>query len=302
MKKLLAVLLALVMVLSLAACGGEKDKKTDDGINIEIEKDEAVAPENDSDDTNFTETTLKDNDVATAKILSIDPNGDWGFTLKLYLENKTDKELLFSIDDAAINGLLIDPFFATTLASGKKSTEEVTFSRDQMKEYGIEHAAKITFTLSAMDNEDFMADPLLEEPCTIYPYGKGAYDDVFQYTSDSDDVVIFDTEEYTMIVTAIDPENLWGYAAKVYVENKTDVSLMFSVDSAAINDFQIDPLWSMVVPAHMKSFSEVSWFEEEMADQGIETVEKIWLEVSVTNWDNWLDSPMAEAEIEFAPF
>ena len=302
MKKIIALLLALLLVFSLAACGGEKEEKESGKLQIDIEKDETFNPEDYLSDYYFPETVLKDNDVATAKILSIDPNGDWGFTLELYLENKTDKTLMFSVEDAAINHVLVDPFFATELSAGQKTTEEVAFSNETIAEYGIENVAKITFTLSATDAEDFAADPYLDEPCTIYPYGQGAYEEVFQYTPGENELVVFDTEDCTMIITGIDPGNMWGYAAKVYIENKTDMTLMISADNAALNDFDMDPLWAVEVPAHRQGFSEITWFSEDLEDQGIETVEKIWLEISVSNWDDWMADDILNKEIEFAPF
>ena len=302
MKKIIALLLALLLVFSLAACGGEKEEKEGGKLQIDIKKDETFNPEDYLSDYYFPETVLKDNNVATAKILSIDPKGDWGFTLELYLENKTDKTLMFSVEDAAINHVLVDPFFATELSAGQKVTEEVAFSNETIAEYGIENVAKITFTLSATDAEDFAADPYLDEPCTIYPYGQGAYEEVFQYTPGENELVVFDTEDCTMIITGIDPGNMWGYAAKVYIENKTDMTLMISADNAALNDFDMDPLWAVEVPAHRQGFSEITWFSEDLEDQGIETVEKIWLEISVSNWDDWMADDILNEEIEFAPF
>ena len=107
MKKIIALLLALLLVFSLAACGGEKEEKEGGKLQTDIEKDETFNPEDYLSDYYFPETVLVDNDQVTAKITAIDPKGDWGYTLKIFLENKTDFKLMFSLDGTNVNDVAV---------------------------------------------------------------------------------------------------------------------------------------------------------------------------------------------------
>ena len=73
MKKLFSTLLALALFCSLLTIGA------------------ACA------DYEYPGETLVDNAYCSVTVKSIDPDNMWGYTLKLLLENKSDKELMFSI-------------------------------------------------------------------------------------------------------------------------------------------------------------------------------------------------------------
>ena len=92
MKKLMSIMLALLMVLMLAACGdAEADEvSTPDAVtegNIAVQ-DETQETENETEIV-FEEMTVVDNEYCTIKITEIIPDDVWGYTLKLYLENKS---------------------------------------------------------------------------------------------------------------------------------------------------------------------------------------------------------------------
>lgn len=93
----------------------------------------------------------------------------WGYTLKVFLENKTDKNLMFSADDVSVNGFMCDPFWACTVAPGKKANEKITFSEKSFQENGIEAVEEITFTLHIYDSNDFSAESVLKETFTVKP-------------------------------------------------------------------------------------------------------------------------------------
>ena len=52
----------------------------------------------------FPETVLTDNDYCTVTVTGIDPDDLFGYSLKLRLENKTDRELMFSLRRVSVNG------------------------------------------------------------------------------------------------------------------------------------------------------------------------------------------------------
>lgn len=302
MKKFLAILLCLLLVVSLAACGGKEEKKADkDGVQTDNEKDKTMNLEDYLSDYYFPETVLVDNDQLTAKITAIDPKGDWGYTVKAYFENKTDKALMFSIDRASVNDVMCDPFFATEISAGKKSNEEITFEDNTLEELGITQITKIEFTLSAYDSEDFAADPVLEETYTLYPLGEESVEEYVRAES-AKELQVFDTEDCTMIITGVEPEGFWGYTLNVYLRNKSGKNLMFAVDDAAVNDMECDPFWAEEVAAGKHAVTQISWFEEDFEEQGIETVEKLWLELRVSDADDWMADDLVNEEIEFAPF
>lgn len=115
---------------------------------------------------------IPDNEFCTFKINSIEADNMWGYTLKAYLENKTDLELMFSLSNVSVNGFMCDPLWAATVTSGMKSNEEISFTSESFERNGIVDVTDITFTLSVYDNNDWAADHLVSEEFTIYPLAK----------------------------------------------------------------------------------------------------------------------------------
>ena len=92
-----------------------------------------------------------------------------GYGVKVFLENKTDKELMFSVDQVSVNGYMCDPLWATTVAAGKKANEQITFFKSDLEENNITKVEEITFTLNVYDNNDWTAEHLVTETFTIKP-------------------------------------------------------------------------------------------------------------------------------------
>ena len=113
------------------------------------------------------EVVSVDNETCTFAILSVDPDGEWGYTLNCYLENKTDSYLQFSWNDVSVNGYMCDPCWGDTVAPGKRAISQISFMNDSLKENSIEVVEEIEYTLRVSDEKDWFADPLVE---TVFQY------------------------------------------------------------------------------------------------------------------------------------
>lgn len=91
------------------------------------------------------------------------------YSLQVYLENKTDRNLMYSWDMVSVNGYMIEPFWAMSVAAGKKACSEITFYRSDLEANGIENVSDIEFTLLVSDYDNWDASSLLEETYTYTP-------------------------------------------------------------------------------------------------------------------------------------
>ncbi len=281
-KKFAAMFAAVSLAASLSACGSEPAATVPAGsAPIQTEPTQSTtAP------AAFEEILLRDDENCTVKITAIEEDGLWGYTLKTYLENKTDKELMFSVSNASVNGFMCDPFWAVTVSAGMKANEEIHFMEEDLKRSGIETVTDIEYTLRVYDSNDWDAEDLVNEPVTIYPLGEEAVQP-FTRQSVADEIVLFDDDNCTMIVTGFDPESIWGYTMNVYLENKTGENLMFSIGDAAVNGFMCDPFWAETVAPGKRSNTTVSWMTQDFEENGITEVDSLTLPIRVYNADNW---------------
>lgn len=295
-KRTTAFWLAMLLVLSLAGCRGnvEIGQPTEEGTaQTTTQPQTTTAPV-------FQELVLVDDGNCTFKIMAIDTQSIWGYTLKVYLENKTDKNLMFSLDDVSINGYMCDPFWAATVNAGMKSNSEVNFSTADLERNGITEVTEIEFELNVYDSEDWTADQLIDEDFTVYPLGEAAVKRP-ERTAQSEDMVLFDNEHCTMIITGFDPQNAMGYTVNVYLKNKTDDDLMFSLNDPSVNGYMCDPFWAVEVDDGKACNTTITWLASSLEENGITTVETLTLPVRVYPADDWMANAYIDETFNIKP-
>ena len=112
---------------------------------------------------------MVDNDAVSITILGTEKDEIWGYTVKLYLENKTDKEVMFTTEEDSINGYMVDPFFSVSLAPGACMYSGISWSDSTLEESGIDKVESIEMVMRAYDIEDWSADDLVNERVTYKP-------------------------------------------------------------------------------------------------------------------------------------
>ena len=110
-----------------------------------------------------TDMVIVENDQLTAIVTGHEENGVWGYTVNLYLENKTSNEVMFSVEEASVNGTMEDPFFAKSVLPGKCAFTSMSWSDTMLEDDGITSVEEIEFLLRAYDANDYFADDILNE-------------------------------------------------------------------------------------------------------------------------------------------
>ena len=308
-----ALCLMCLFLISLTACGGsdsgekqenkeakeesvaekEAEQTEEKGEEVSEETDEEAAEETEeekssvADPSNFNQVIVE-TDTVKFEITGIDPKDMWGYTVSAVLENNTDKTLMFAIDEASVNGVMMDPFWASEIAPGKKGNESISWMSSSLKEAGInpEDVSVIEFKLRVYDSEDYMADALVDDVFTIYPLGEENATTAERVDSESD-IVLFDNDQCKMVITGYDPDDLFGYTVKAHLINKTDATLMFAIEEASVNGFMSDPFWASSVAGGKSSNEDITWMSLE--DDGITEVEEIEFRLHVYDEDSWGD-------------
>ena len=311
LKRILAAMLAIVLMVTFAACGdtskqapaeviGETNEavpeKEESAGEEKTAEEEVAAPE-----ITFTEQILVDDENCTVKITGIEEDAIWGYTLKVFLENKTDLELMYSVDMVSVNGYMCDPFWGTSVTAQMKANEEISFATESFERNGIETPSEISFTLRVSDYNDWAADALVEQEFTVYPLGEEAVQ-VQERVAQPEDVVLLDNEQCKMVVTGFETDDIWGYTMKVYLENKTEKELMFSVDGVAVNGFMCDPFWAEAVAAGKCSNTGITWYTETLEESGItEEITEIVLPVRVYDNNDWMAEDIVNQTVTVNP-
>lgn len=172
MKKIISLLFILSLALALTACGKE-DAHQETGTDPSTAQSAATQTTSPSSTAStapaFQEIVLVDNDALTFKITGIQDDSILGYTWKVFLENKTDKELMFSLDSVAVNGFMCDPYWAEKVAPAKKSNSTISWLKSDFVENGIQTVEEVDFQLRVYDANDWLAEDVLKETFTVEP-------------------------------------------------------------------------------------------------------------------------------------
>ena len=242
---------------------------------------------------------LIDNDDLYFAIKDVRSDAAYGYEWKVYVENRTDKNLMFSFEKVSVNDVMCDPFWAEVINAGKKGNCEITWMRDSLQEKQIGDVTRVDFTLNVYNNDDYTEAALMHDPFTVFPLGEDKASSAVREPAAAD-LVLVDDDNCSVIITGYEPDNSWGYAMKLYLVNKTDRDMVFSVDDSSVNGIMCDPFWADIVCAGKTSYSTVLWDKNALAENDITEVKEISLPLRVYA-DEDIGNPYVDETFELTP-
>lgn len=90
---------------------------------------------------------LLDDGLCAMIVTGFDPENVWGYTVNVYLENRTEEDLIFAVTDAAVNGLECDPYWAVTVAAGKKRNTAIHWLKEDFAALSIGPVKALTLSV-----------------------------------------------------------------------------------------------------------------------------------------------------------
>ena len=263
----------------------EKNEKVEESTRKKEAQKETTetTAEYDGDSVEYTiaDEVIFSNDQCSVILLSGQNQKSGGAEFKFLLENKrSDKALMFSIDNVAINGWMISSFFAQEVASGKKANETLSFEKTNLEDAGITSIDKMEFRL--LVNDWAAVGSVVDETFVVYPTGLSESQiTIPDRWTGSNEQVIFDNDEITFIALGTYTDKIWGYSVAIYLENKTDKNLMFSWEYSSINGIKIDAYWGTTITPGNRKIDSISFSDSKLEKNGIKEIKDIEFELRV---------------------
>lgn len=287
MKKICSFLLLVMLSVMLVSCGvldgmGKKeDKNTEESTKKSKKKKkkgkkDKESEEETSEDEEETKGKKKDkkakgdvvvdNDDYSITVLGIDENTALGYAINVLVENKTkDKNLYISSDDSYVNGVKVGTLLSSSVAAGK--SEETMIFFDDIKKYGLTDFTDIEINVSALDSDDFTSGYFAKDTIKIYPRGEENAT-TFTYDVKDTDQVLVDNEVVKVVYVGSDTES--GYAASIYVENKTTKEITLDATEVTVNGTEMEPYYMESVRGGKNAFTEMSWLDSDFETAGLD--------------------------------
>lgn len=96
-----------------------------------------------------------------------DPNGERGYTLGVYMENRSNGPLEYAVKNEKINGQSCSTYWVHTLDAGKKSYDQIIWDSSEFERMEIFAVSRIEFDLVVTDPNSNAK--VLEQHCVVTP-------------------------------------------------------------------------------------------------------------------------------------
>ena len=294
MKRILAMILAMTLLLSLAACGKEPDPAvtTTDAPTQATDAPVSETPATEE-PTQAPAYTAENQDLVNDenlifRVTEFADNAHLGLEMHVYCENKTDKTMLFSLDGVSVCGVMYDPFWAEEVTAGKAGNFVIYFDTFQLEEMGIPSVDEISFRLSVIDSDNWMDEPFADESFTVYPTGLTAETVVYpEYQHKNGETVIVDNDQLLFIIEKVADAGDSSYTLNCYIANRTGSDLLVSWDGVSVNGMMADLFWAAAVGAGKQLYTEISFLTSDLEAQGIDDVSDIEFTLSAIDYDSF---------------
>ena len=237
----------------------------------------------------FRETVLASTDACVVTATGFEPDGLWGPTFTILVENKSEKPLMLVAEDVTLNGFMCDPFWMCEVPAGKKANSEMSWSDTALAACGINYLDIVEFTLRAYDVNDYGAPAALLEAVEIQmehsaplpPVGEVAYANPYPKQT------LVDNGLFLIALDNYNPDDGWAATLALYIENRSDKTLNFTMDDAVVNGFMCSPYWSCEVAPGKKAISAASWTLDLLHKSGVNYLDTLACRLRAYDADDW---------------
>lgn len=292
MKKLIALALALVMILSLAACSDSTEETLKKGSITD--KEDSSDKNNGSNEGNSGSNTVKPQDATIEECILVDEQGIkitaksldhddiLGPAIKVAIENNSGKSLAFSAENVSVNGYMNAAFLYVTVADGKKANEKIILSETDLELCNIETIADIELAFRIIDSENY--DVVLDTE--IMKLETSAAES-YEYTFDDSGEVVYDENGIKIAIKGLEEDEIWGPSVVVYIENTSDQNVTVSTQDVSVNDYMITASLYAGVVSGKHYVGKITFLSSEMEDNDIAEIETIQLSFQAYNSDSY---------------
>ena len=275
-RKFFLIALALVLLAGLVACGeGTSTAPGGNEANENEQANEAAVKE-----ITIDEQLLLDRDGIVITATGLEET--WlGPEINILIENNSGQPLTVQARNTSVNGYMVEPVFSCDVAPGKKANDSITFTGSDLQKCGIEVIARVELVFHVF-NTDSWATVFDSEPVVIETSAAGTYTQEY----DTSGTVVFDEAGFKIIFKGI-AESMMGPEAVLYIENNSAENITVQARNTSVNGYMVEPIFSCDVVQGKKAVDSLSFFEEDLAKNGIEKIEEIELYFHIFSPESW---------------
>lgn len=226
---------------------------------------------------------VDDNDVKVT-VKSLDETNSAFSSLRVLIENNTEKSLTFRVDDCSINDCMIDGTLYEIVAPGKKANTEIFFERHSLKAAGIADIGEIEFKVVAFDSETW-EDYFTSTPIVIKTSSAGTA----PYEYDNSGHPVYNADGIEIVVQGIVTDGSSQTGVRLFIHNTSSRNINLNTFETSVNGFMIDSYFGAEIASGKYCISDIIFDSDELKLNGIETIQNAELRLEAFDLATWDD-------------
>lgn len=295
MKKRRFIILTLLLLISLVlvtACGEEKaaEKAPEEVV---VEEKEEVKEEVEEKAPQASEEEEEEEEPVDEGIGSIEEEvlvDDQGikitlnkffleydyYTFNFLIENDSEKDLTFTIEDLSVNGLMEYGSFYEDVPSGKKANSQLSLSVEGLEYFsGVEKLQELEFIFEINETDNY--DEILEtEPLVIKILGNEDYEQSYDFAGEA----VYDEDGLRFSIGSFYEED-GDFYVRVFLENDTDLTMAIQFDKTSVNGFMMDPMAHIEARPGKKAYDYIKFYSDDLKENDIDDIEELEFDLDI---------------------
>lgn len=281
--RIFAIVLVLALFTAMAMGSGSGDSgnvKEPASVSGGDSASGTTAPE--KNDVSIEEAVLVDEAGVKITAKSLDMDGLFGPSIKLLIENNSEKSLTVQSRSASVNGYMIETMLSSDVAAGKKANDELIFASSDLGMADISVIADMEFSFHIFDSETW--DAYLDTDLIRI---KTSAAEGFLYEYDSSGQEAYNENSVEIVIKGLADASLFGPGIVVYISNTSEKNICVQARDVSINGFMMDPIFSPEVAAGKHAVSTITFLSTDLEENAITAIETVELSFHVFDFDSW---------------
>lgn len=205
-----------------------------------------------------------------------------GDGVKILVENNTDQNLRIGCETLIVNNYMINEWFYTNVAAGKKVYDTIKLYSSELNASGIENVGQIELSFYVRDSETY--DSVFESD--LITITTSMYSTMDTIPND-DGFELYHSEDVRIVGKYVDEDSFWGSSVLLYIENKTDKTIKVSCENMSINDYMVDGYMFTTIYPQKMIIDTITVFSSDLEENGISSIDQIELTFHVVDADTY---------------
>ena len=281
--RIFAIVLVLALFAAMAMGSGSGDSgnvKEPASVSGGDSASGTTAPE--KNDVSIEEAVLVDEAGVKITAKSLDMDGLFGPSIKLLIENNSEKSLTVQSRSASVNGYMIETMLSSDVSAGKKANDELIFASSDLEMADISVIADMEFSFHVFDSETW--DAYLDTDLIRI---KTSAAEGFLYEYDNSGQEAYNENGVEIVIKGLADTSLFGPGIVVYISNTSEKNICVQARDVSINGFMMDPTFSPEVAAGKHAVSTITFLSTDLEENAITAIETVELSFHIFDFDSW---------------